>query len=635
MCGSSLSLAQIFNEAEISVRNSQLKKKIAEWKISGKNIRGDTMFEIVRKSVKRKRREGKESTFSVKGNLVASQKIDRFMKRNKLFEEELVSSESPIDGLLYLSLHNDILTLQAAPSPEFTVFTPLPDSLSDIRIQMGHSRGDPMPFQNQYLSSVVSLDLWDLDERPISNDPAYSSYQQSEHCTSEMRNDMSVALTLSQNKSPTLKRDRFFGIVPRCLPNRPESPEKLIMRFRESICPMLSTADGHNNLWDKLVLPLWQNSSSLYNAIAAMGALQRATDSQLRFHGMESLGKSLNTLQPEVLGQTPCIITTLATVLLLAFWTRWDEGLHTGKLHIIGALRLLTEVRSRYREGSLELSTSYSYSLLAFMYDTCSRMDSLSRVVRSAMATDRHEASTLPAFEELHAERSLPGDSLTDPWMGYVRQLFPLISQTADLCNEARSISIDSPAITKKAVSLTLEIEAWIPDKNILYGADNSARDRLHMKHMAKAYRYATLLYLGQVVPGVLANESQDLPQSIIAHLSCVPSDSRMTVVQTYPLFIAGCEAWTKKDRQWVEERWEVMQKRMRLKNLQKCLEITQEVWRRRDAYREERSRNSTYQQPMFDCSGRILEKMDPNFSVGGELHWAWIMKKWGWEVSF
>jgi hypothetical protein len=104
-------LLKISTRAEISVRESQFKKKFQKWGLNVKNVKGDTMTKIVRTSVKRKRWEGKESMFTVKGNLVASQKIDRFTKRNKLSEEGLLSSESPIDGWLYLSLHSDILML--------------------------------------------------------------------------------------------------------------------------------------------------------------------------------------------------------------------------------------------------------------------------------------------------------------------------------------------------------------------------------------------------------------------------------------------------------------------------------------------------------------------------------------------
>lgn len=613
------------NEAEIPAREKQIKKKIAEWALNIKNVKRDTMIEMWRTSVKRKRWEGKESTFTINGDTVAPRKINRFAKRNKLSEEELLSSESPIDGWLYLSLHNDILTLHTAPSPEFRVSTPLPDSPSNIRIQRGHSRGDPIPFQNQYLSSVVSSDWWDPDESPMSNDPAHSSHQQTAHCTS----DMSVALTPSQNKSLASRRDTFFGSVPRPPQNRPESPELLLMRFRDRICPLLSSADGQQNLWETLVLHLVHDSDSpsLYEAISAVTALKVATDARLVIHGISSMDQSLISLNGELSGPAPSV-TTLATVLLLAFWTRWDEGLHKGKVHIKGALALFLKVWSQYAKQPLEHSPGDSYSLLAFLHDTCSRMDSLSRLVRAVMATDQYEASKLPAFEELHPKPTLPRDSLTDPWMGCVRRLFPLISRTADFCNEARSISIYSPDMTKKAAALKCEIEAWRPDTDILCRAGNSAVDIDHMLHTAEAYRYATLLYLGQVVPK-LAGDCQQMSGNIVARLDSVPLHSRMTVVHIFPLFIAGCEACTEEERQWVEKRWAAMRERIMVKNVEKCWEITQEVWRRRD------KSSVDHQQWAFDCEGEISEEMDPEFSVRGRLPWAMVMMDWGWEVSF
>jgi hypothetical protein len=63
----------------------------------------------------------------------------------------------------------------------------------------------------------------------------------------------------------------------------------------------------------------------------------------------------------------------------------------------------------------------------------------------------------------------------------------------------------------------------------------------------------------------------------------------------------------------------------MRVTNVSKCWEITQEVWKRRDAYRQQRM------QGVADT----VDNKDPEFSVKGRLHWAAVMKDWDCEVSF
>ncbi len=160
--------------------------------------------------------------------------------------------------------------------------------------------------------------------------------------------------------------------------------------------------------------------------------------------------------------------------------------------------------------------------------------------------------------------------------------------------------------------------------------------DRECLVPIAEAYRHATILYLCQVVPEILATSTEKLASTIFARLSSVPPSSKVSFVQIYPLFVAGCEACNEEERQWVEERWAGMMARMKVKNVDKCWEITQEVWRRRDAHRKWKNRNGVrLPQPSVDLSREAVEGLDPEFSVRGRLHWACVMKDWQWEVSF
>jgi hypothetical protein len=75
----------------------------------------------------------------------------------------------------------------------------------------------------------------------------------------------------------------------------------------------------------------------------------------------------------------------------------------------------------------------------------------------------------------------------------------------------------------------------------------------------------------------------------------------------------------------------------MRVKNVSKCWVITQEVWKRRDTYRQERKEHrAVYDlEPGFEFMGDGVEELDLEFLVGGRLHWASVMKDLDWEVSF
>jgi hypothetical protein len=150
----------------------------------------------------------------------------------------------------------------------------------------------------------------------------------------------------------------------------------------------------------------------------------------------------------------------------------------------------------------------------------------------------------------------------------------------------------------------------------------------------------------------------------------------------------AGCEATKQEDRDWVKKRWELMSSRMKLGIIEKCLEVTKEVWCRRDAYSAERVSLETSRNDMFSMKTPIkrdfdtffddlqadndsqwlnnaskrravdsasytisnqystvparpitrqnstddTELLEPQYTVKGRLHWLGVMKDWEWE---
>jgi hypothetical protein len=453
--------------------------------------------------------------------------------------------------------------------------------------------------------------------------------------------DLSSAVLTSRDNYLAWRRGHISDFLPRSVQNRPESPENLLGSFQEQICLFLSVTDGEHNLWQKLVLPLVRNtqtksqsqSQTLCHSISAVTALHISKDRALHIYGRKLLTQSHKALWHEIEAETPSI-TTLATILILAFWTRWDEGLQFGKAHIICAMKFLRNALSQY--GALSLSPDFSYYLFAFLYDTYYRMDSLSRLVCSALKTDQSRTMSLPPFDKVCPAYSVPGqdeEPRVDPWMRYVRGLYPLIGQAADLCDRVNSNS--TPIITD-AESLKIEIETWRPYRTILdkpncYSISPELKDDI--ENMGEAYRYVTLLYLHQVVPEIFGNRTYELAQRIFDHLKKMRSSSRVTIVQHYPLLIAGCEACSVDDRAWVKERWTAMVARINVTNIGNCLKITQEVWRRRDIYRGERQKLGI--QPGFGDFGDTDEKLDPEFTFQGYLHWASAMKHLKFQVAW
>ena len=158
-------------------------------------------------------------------------------------------------------------------------------------------------------------------------------------------------------------------------------------------------------------------------------------------------------------------------------------------------------------------------------------------------------------------------------------------------------------------------------------------------------------------------------------------------IVQIYPLMVAGCEATTAEDRQWVRGRWAAMNARMRIGIIEKSATVAEEVWRRRDVYEAQPTSNRKLVatadlqqarhrgQPLVRTSTGSLRLGDPGrtgmvftfvetdndgseeendqkkrarerrngrdprmgvmdtaYTVRGHLHWVGVMWDWGWE---
>lgn len=195
------------------------------------------------------------------------------------------------------------------------------------------------------------------------------------------------------------------------------------------------------------------------------------------------------------------------------------------------------------------------------------------------------------------------------------------------------------------------------------------------------------LLYLHQALPEIPGDSSAELAKKVLVLLATVPLASRAVIVHIYPLMMAGCESTDPEERQWVLDRWAALSQRMRIGPIEKCLDVTKEVWRRRDEHENQpelqgrplvstadilssesgRPRNGSrslsfdrqsgdgittgwdrgrrpsrmnsddlghkerslpYRRPRASSNGG----MDPKYTVRGELHWIGVMADWGWE---
>jgi hypothetical protein len=459
------------------------------------------------------------------------------------------------------------------------------------------------------------------------------------------------------------------------------SPEMLTLRFDQQTCGVLSVKDGPTeNPWRTLIWPLARDNSALYHAIASMTSFHFAIeDPSLRIQGIDHMRTSIKALADNLPEMK--LETAIATTLALAFSESWDLHISTGINHIKGAKVLVSKALVKHRQNPFQGEDLARFKFLA---NTWIYMDVLARLT----SIDDDESND---FEFVFSELSDPFSSeiQLDPLMGCASSLFPIIGRVTNLVRKVRRTASNSPAMISQAMELKVALESWMPPSFFERPEDPSTEVE-HALQTAEAYRWATLLYLHQAVPEIPSASSAELGKKVMIYLATVPLSSRAVIIQIYPLIAAGCEAVDEEDRQWVRERWARMARRMKLGIIDRCAEVVNEVWQRRDAHEtsaahmrrqqggtispnplrrgisldedemshpldwdlgifenppggrgggKRRATSSMFDLPSF---ARLERKgsgdgsgpggADPEYTVRGSLHWSGVMRDFKWE---
>ncbi|KAF2130730.1 hypothetical protein P153DRAFT_287509 [Dothidotthia symphoricarpi CBS 119687] len=455
------------------------------------------------------------------------------------------------------------------------------------------------------------------------------------------------------------------------------APETFTRQYDRDTCGVLSVKDGPTeNPWRTLVWPLAHDCPALYHAIASMTSFHHSTDSPaMRIQGIDHFRTAVHALAEGL--QNMRFDAAISTTLVLAFSESWDQHISTGINHIKGAKLLIDQALIQHRQVPKQ---GEEWTRFKFLCNTWIYMDVIARLT-SADEDDFNDVDAI--HESIHSGRET---NSIDPLMGCASTLFPIIGRVASLVKKVRRSNGNDVDIITQAMQLKAQLEKWTPPSFIEDPEDESVSPCDSIK-TATAYQYATLLYLHQAVPEIPSSSSSVLAKKVLSELAAVELKSRSTIVHIYPLMAAGCEATCEEDRNWVKTRWALMASKMKLGILDKSLEVTEEVWARRDAYAAKctaaggfRSDNftpdaslkrdfaslsrgfydgdcgldvnpkrrmlnvhPTYAAPNVDSNTNYskdyrespiedAELLEPEFTVNGRLHWLGVMKDWNWE---
>ncbi|CEJ59658.1 hypothetical protein PMG11_08273 [Penicillium brasilianum] len=460
----------------------------------------------------------------------------------------------------------------------------------------------------------------------------------------------------------------------------PESQEMLTMRFDQLTCGILSIKDGMmENPWRTLIWPLAKSTPALHHAILSLSAFHAAKENpSMRVQGVKHMRQSILCLRQQI--QSMRADTALATSLALAFADTWDQNTRTCIQHLRGAKALMLQVLNAGLQGGLQPE---ELDRIRFLYNTWTYMDVIARL------TSLDESGPQDFNPSIF---HLPTDAVheIDPLMGCAATLFPLIGKVGRLVQRVRKTSTNSLSIVSQAMELKALVEEWEPPRWFEPPEDPTSEVQ-HSIQMAYAYRWATLLYLHQAVPELPSEPAEELAKRVLILLATVPPTSRTTIIQMFPLLAAGAEVDSEEDRKWVLERWAVVQSRLMIGGVDRCLDVIREVWARRDKLKAEQreqqqqemlatrrtasfssenkgkvtsplqrstdngrafhrrvnsgdhsdrsmrrqsvSTASKTGQPRRGSALSSLENIEFERTIRSRLHWVNIMGEWGWEV--
>ncbi|KAL4865801.1 hypothetical protein BDV12DRAFT_187891 [Aspergillus spectabilis] len=417
------------------------------------------------------------------------------------------------------------------------------------------------------------------------------------------------------------------------------NPEMLVLHFDRSTCGILSVKDGiHENPWRTLIWPLAKDTPALYHAVFALAAFHASKDNpSLRVHGVDHMRQSITCMVQDI--QSMRTDAALATSLALAFADTWDQHTRSCIQHLRGAKALVTQVVELGMRGGID---GNDLSRVRFLYNTWLYMDVIARL--TSLEEHGDQEADVPSFQ-------FPENTVheIDPLMGCAATLFPLINQVARLIQRVRRTESNSISLISQAIELKQLVEQWEPP-DWFEPPEDPTSEVQHSIQTAHAYRWATLLYLHQAVPEMPSEPTSELAKRVLILLATVPPSSRTTIIQMFPLLVAGCEAEQEEDRDWVLNRWSAVQSRLMLGSIDRCIEVVREVWARRDA-RAARKQQQQQQQQLRGVDGSLfytgrgpvaasrrsstvspLENIEFEKTVRGKSHWVHVMQEWGWE---
>lgn len=464
------------------------------------------------------------------------------------------------------------------------------------------------------------------------------------------------------------------------LPN--DKTGDIIHLFEQHTSRSLSISDDPaKSPWITDIWPLSFIYAPLYHALAAMTCFHGPLNSELSSLGIRHLECASDTLHASVIDgeKSEALKAHIAKTITLAYLKLWDpQSSATGLSYLAEARTLIKQAAAHHSDTQVLAEELKPLGMLmhAVLY-----LDVMSRFGFSNILHPGHESFT--EFLNLASLTQPEPEQHIESLVGFAPTLFSLLSRLADLVAQVRRGSGKRSSLDQisKATDLRAAFERWTPDVDVDRWSDGRAL-LTNTIQTTEAYRWAALLLVRQAVPEIPWAQSQaDVAHMSLSYLATIQSESSTTVAHTFPLLVAGVEAVDQDNKNWIRAKWRYMSETANMAHSARFLEITEEVWQRREDFEQRKGYDSRVQGgsastqgdtvnqrlPSLnttDSSGRSHHHLNPSqnlhststnfpdslafkkgidpltrsglteYTVRGSLHFLTVMNDWKWECK-
>lgn len=381
---------------------------------------------------------------------------------------------------------------------------------------------------------------------------------------------------------------RFLGPIPSPCPSHADTDDlvgsrRAMLRYYTVTLAFLLTTNLENNCFLSVILPMAFECPTLMYAVSAWASSHLALrddgfkDLSLRHRGY-ALARLQESIQKSELSTEMC----LAVTMVLCSMECISEATDSWYPHLAGAGGALTSGQDSLRDPKQSVQSTFEGRWLLRNFAYHDVMTSVSLDCRP-LITGFYWASE--------------DDSLADPYFGFASRILFLISETSTLnadfaegkattsefteigpesCNRSSS----RKNFSERARLIEDELQNWICPLD---------QDGSPLALLGESYRNAAFIHLYRTLQRHINSHTSILQSKIttcvetICKLSLdMPEGCLVECTLLFPLFIAGGEAMETSQIETIREKLCAMARSRKFRNVEACLDVLDEVWRRR-----------------------------------------------------